>query len=198
MKYECKDFIGFFENVYSDGFCTHLIDEFERNANEWGINRQQQENAPTHMKKDLQIYLNGNNVNFKKYEKGDTYNIFWKGVQECFDRYCEDFSELKQRKISCNCMKMQKTGSGEGYHLWHSEQAEGAGNNTRVAVYMLYLNTLPNEACGETEFLYQQRRISTKENSMVIWPAAYTHMHRGNAVYGNNSKYIVTGWFNCE
>jgi hypothetical protein len=35
----------------------------------------------------------------------------------------------------------------------------------------------------------------SEENLMLIWPAAYTHAHRGNPVYGKNSKYIVTGWF---
>ena len=63
---------------------------------------------------------------------------------------------------------------------------------------MLYLNTLPEESNGETEFLYQQRRINPVENTMVLWPAAFTHSHRGNPVYGNAAKYIVTGWFYYE
>ena len=60
---------------------------------------------------------------------------------------------------------------------------------------MLYLNTLAPEEAGETEFLYQQKRIKTEENAMLIWPAAFTHTHRGNAVYGENYKYVATGWF---
>jgi hypothetical protein len=60
---------------------------------------------------------------------------------------------------------------------------------------MLYLNTLEPESAGETEFLYQQTRIQPVENTMILWPAAYTHAHRGNTVFGNTSKYIVTGWF---
>jgi hypothetical protein len=60
---------------------------------------------------------------------------------------------------------------------------------------MLYLNTLTAEEAGETEFLYQQRRLRPEENTMVIWPATFTHTHRGNAVFGERSKYIVTGWF---
>jgi hypothetical protein len=63
---------------------------------------------------------------------------------------------------------------------------------------MLYLNSLPPEANGETEFLYQQRRINPVENTMVLWPAAFTHAHRGNPVYGDHTKYIVTGWFYHE
>ena len=94
-------------------------------------------------------------------------------------------------------MKMQKTSSGGGYHVWHGEQGNGDQAN-RGLVYMLYLNTVPVEANGETEFLYQQRRINPVENTMVLWPASFTHTHRGNPVYGDNHKYIITGWFYHE
>jgi hypothetical protein len=63
---------------------------------------------------------------------------------------------------------------------------------------MLYLNTLSTEEAGETEFLYQQRRLQPTENTTVLWPAAFTHAHRGNTVFGERSKYIVTGWFYYE
>ena len=55
------------------------------------------------------------------------------------------------------------------------------------------VNTI--EDPGETEYLYQKLRIPAKENTLVIWPAGYTHPHRGNAVYGDKAKYILTGWF---
>jgi hypothetical protein len=60
---------------------------------------------------------------------------------------------------------------------------------------MLYLNSLAPEEAGETEFLYQQTRLRPQQNQMIVWPAAYTHAHRGNVVHGENCKYIVTGWF---
>ena len=90
---------------------------------------------------------------------------------------------------------MQKTNPGGGYHLWHSEQGN-EDHSARCLVYSLYLNDIDD--AGETEFLYQKLRISPKENSMVIWPAAFTHTHRGNVVHGNKSKYIITGWFYLE
>ena len=57
---------------------------------------------------------------------------------------------------------------------------------------MLYLNDIP-EGEGETEFLWQGLRVQPKAGTMLIWPAFYTHTHRGNAVY-SCSKYIATGW----
>ena len=91
-------------------------------------------------------------------------------------------------------MKMQRTDSGGGYHIWHSEQS-GGKHAERVLVYSLYLNDISETDGGETEFLYQRLRIRPEKNMMVLWPAAFTHAHRGNTVLGDESKYIVTGWF---
>ena len=198
MKFEYKDFIGVFSDVYPDGFCQHLMAEFERNQTLGaGTDRQNGEGAAKHIKNDYQIFSNGKNVNFELFNEEPTQNLFFKGLQTCFGAYAEEYSPLKDLKINCNNMKMQKTSTGGGYHVWHGEQGNGAQAN-RGLVYMLYLNTLPLEANGETEFLYQQRRINPVENTIVLWPAAFTHAHRGNPVYGDNSKYIVTGWFYHE
>jgi hypothetical protein len=198
MKYEFKDFIGVFSEVYPEGFCQHLISEFDRNQKLGaGTDRQNGEGADKHRKNDYQIFSNGKNINFESFEGNNTIDMFFTGLQNCFEVYTNEFSTLKSIKINCNNMKMQKTSSGGGYHVWHGEQGNGAQAN-RGLVYMLYLNTVPVESNGETEFLYQQRRINPVENTMVLWPAAFTHTHRGNPVYGDNHKYIITGWFYHE
>ena len=198
MNVDYKDFIGVFSEVYPEGFCEHLIAEFERNQKLGaGADRQNSESADKHIKDDYQISSNGKNINFEPFEGKNPVDVFFNGLQRCFEGYSNKFSTLKDVRINCNNMKMQKTSTGGGYHVWHGEQGNGdqAG---RGLVYMLYLNTLPEEANGETEFLYQQRRINPVENTMVLWPAAFTHAHRGNPVYGDHTKYIVTGWFYHE
>lgn len=198
MNIEYKDFIGIFSEVYPEGFCEHLIEEFERNQTLGaGTDRQNGEGAAKHRKNDYQIFSNGKNINFEPFGGKNTIDMFFKGLQHCFEVYSSEFSTLKDLDIRCNNMKMQKTSNGGGYHVWHGEQGNGDQAN-RGLVYMLYLNTLPKEANGETEFLHQQRRISPVENTMVLWPAAFTHAHRGNPVYGDHTKYIVTGWFYHE
>ena len=198
MNIEYKDFIGIFSDVYPDGFCEHLIAEFDRNQKLGaGTDRQNGEGADKHRKNDYQIFSNGKNINFEAFEGKNTVDLFFSGLQRCFEKYSNEFSVIKEGKINCNNMKMQKTSTGGGYHVWHGEQSNGEQAN-RGLVYMLYLNTLPNEANGETEFLYQQRRINPVENTMVLWPAAFTHAHRGNPVYGDAAKYIITGWFYYE
>ena len=198
MNFEYRDFIGVFSEVYPEGFCEHLISEFERNLTLGaGTDRQNGEGADKHRKDDYQIFSNGKNINFQPFEDKNTIAMFFKGLQHCFQSYSNEFSVIKDTKINCNNMKIQKTSSGGGYHVWHGEQGNGDQAN-RGLVYMLYLNTLPAEANGETEFLYQQRRINPVGNTMVLWPAAFTHAHRGNPVYGDNTKYIITGWFYHE
>lgn len=198
MKLEYKDFIGVFSEVYPEGFCEHLVSEFERNLTLGaGTDRQNSEGASKHIKNDFQIFVNGRNFNFEPFQDTNTVDLFYTGLQQCYQQYTSEFSVLKQHNLNCNSMKMQKTSSGGGYHVWHGEQGNG-DQARRGLVYMLYLNTLPEESNGETEFLYQQRRINPVENTMVLWPAAFTHSHRGNPVYGNAAKYIVTGWFYYE
>ena len=59
-------------------------------------------------------------------------------------------------------------------------------------MWNLYLNDI--EEGGETEFLDQNRRIKAQKGTMVIFPAAWTHVHRGNPPL-NKDKYIGTGWY---
>ena len=46
---------------------------------------------------------------------------------------------------------------------------------------------------GETEFLYMNKRISAKQGRIIIFPAGFTHTHRGNPPIGGE-KYIATSW----
>ncbi len=81
-----------------------------------------------------------------------------------------------------------------GYPHWHSEQFPQAGHNEalhRVVLYMFYLNDV--EEGGETEFFYQNRKLTPKRGTMVIAPAGFTHSHRGN-MPTSGDKYIATSW----
>ena len=200
---EHKDFIGYYHNLYPEGYCQHLIEQFNL-LEEKGIgsNRQRGEGAHKHVKDDYQIGINFRNHNlepFKWFEgdvefERDPGDIFFDGLQKCYDEYSTKYSILRENgNIRASVMKMQRTGPGGGYHVWHGEQGPGTLAN-RCVVYMVYLNTLERDG-GETEFLYQRARIAPKENLMLLWPASYTHAHRGNPVLGEQSKYIVTGWF---
>lgn len=193
-----EDFIKMHHGVYPDGYCQHLINEFERLTQSGaGTNRQIGEGAARHRKDDLQLELNAGVHAVAPFEDKPAIGIFFEGLQACYDDYATQFSVLKQGRIHGTHMKMQRTNPGGGYHIWHGEQGNG-DHADRVLVYMLYLNSLGDGEGGETEFLYQRCRIVPQANTMLLWPAAFTHAHRGNTVLGNQSKYIVTGWFYYE
>jgi hypothetical protein len=195
MKTEYRDFIGIYKNVYPEGYCDHLIADFERLVNSGaGTNRQNGEGTPRHAKDDMQLGLNYGTQSTAAFCAQSPEEIFFKGLQRCFDHYSGQYSVLKQDKINTTIMKMQRTDPGGGYHIWHCEHSGGKFAE-RVLVYSLYLNDISETDGGETEFLYQRLRIRPEKNMVILWPAAFTHTHRGNTVLGDDSKYIVTGWF---
>jgi hypothetical protein len=80
-----------------------------------------------------------------------------------------------------------------GYYQWHTERGSSQSIiNDRHLVFMTYLNDV-NDG-GETEWYYQKLKIKPQKGLTVIWPADWTHTHRGIAS-ATESKYIVTGWF---
>ena len=62
---------------------------------------------------------------------------------------------------------------------------------TRAFVVQLYLNDI--EEGGETEFLYIGKRIPARAGRLIIFPAGFTHAHRGNPPLGQ-TKYICSSW----
>jgi hypothetical protein len=81
-----------------------------------------------------------------------------------------------------------------GYPYWHCEHYPKAGSVDplhRVLLFSIYLND--GFAEGETEFLYQQRKIVPRTGDLLVAPAFFTHTHRGNRPRGGD-KYIATSW----
>jgi len=92
-------------------------------------------------------------------------------------------------------INLQRYSDGRGgYPYWHCElfprDAHGETLH-RHLLWTVYLND--GFADGETEFLYQQRRITPKTGALLIAPAAFTHTHRGNRPRGGD-KVIATSW----
>lgn len=96
------------------------------------------------------------------------------------------------RPGSVNLQKYLK-GSG-GYHHWHSEiypQNASCESLHRVLLWQFYLNDVLEG--GETEFLYQKRKVAPKKGRLVIAPAGFTHTHKGH-IPVSGDKYIATSW----
>lgn len=92
-------------------------------------------------------------------------------------------------------INLQRYSAGRGgYPYWHCELYPRDANAEplhRHLLWTIYLNDGFGE--GETEFLYQQRKVVPKTGSLLIAPTAFTHTHRGNTPR-QGDKYIATSW----
>lgn len=86
---------------------------------------------------------------------------------------------------------IQKYFPGQAYHGLHCENVGNAGNN-RCLVWMIYLNTVTDG--GGTYFSNYDKTLDAVQGDVVIWPAYWTHMHKG-IPSPTETKYIATGWF---
>lgn len=95
------------------------------------------------------------------------------------------------RGLMVSGAKIQKTLPQQGYHVWHCEHCNCPSSSKSLLAWAIFLNDV--EEGGELEFLYQSLRIKPKRGDIVLWPAGFTHMHRGNPPLKGEKK-IITGW----
>ena len=88
-----------------------------------------------------------------------------------------------------NIQKYLKNG---GFKKFHSEKFGSSIALKRHLVFMTYLNDVED---GGTSFKYQGIDIPAKKGLTLIWPAYWTHTHKG-IISKTKEKYIVTGWLN--
>lgn len=104
-------------------------------------------------------------------------------------------ANLARTCLRPGAINLQWYSAGEGgYPYWHCElypRDAGAETLHRHLLWTLYLNE--DFAEGETEFLFQQRKIQPRTGSLLIAPTAFTHTHRGNPPQGGD-KFIATSW----
>lgn len=189
VDYTLGNFVGIFKNAFTKEFCEQVIKQYEDMAESGhGKTRFAVENAARTIKDDTQVFADDiDYIPLRKSTKKFN-ELFWNTY---FPIYEQEYSTLKDSERHCNyAFKIQKTKIGGGYHVWHYESS-GREHCQRLLTWILYLNDVHEG--GETEFLYQHMRVKPEQGTLVIWPAAFTHTHRGNPPL-SNEKYIVTGW----
>ena len=119
--------------------------------------------------------------------------ILMKSLSKHTRKYIEENEEL--RYISTWGIKdtynLQRYYPKQGYTYLHCENYN-MNSNKRVLVWMFYLNTVNDD--GETYFSNYDLKVNPVEGRLVIWPAYWTHCHKG-IVSNTETKYIATGWF---
>ena len=119
------------------------------------------------------------------------YNIHLQAILDSYKQKYEWADQVKYYKI-VEDMSIQHYKPGEGFYRWHMENTGHGFTIDRHLVFMTYLNDVENAG---TEFLYfPDLKIQARKGLTLIWPAGWTHTHRG-VVSNVDEKYIITGWF---
>ena len=187
IKITHNQFIGMYENVLSEDTCKNIIELFEGDLkNKVGMSGDKQFFRDKMERHDFSKAYSSNQLDNKIVE---TVN---QALEKSIILYSDEFWIVRQLKATSTEIKLQKTPPRGVYHVWHCEQ----GNKkyaSIVLVWTIYLNDIPDGE-GETEFLWQGLRVKPKAGTVCIFPASFTHTHRGNPVYSCD-KYIATGWY---
>tara|TARA_R110002153_G_scaffold37980_1_gene110739 strand:+ start:4063 stop:4680 length:618 start_codon:yes stop_codon:yes gene_type:complete len=187
---DINNFIGVYDNYITEEDCNKAIELFENQSKfNRTINRVGGENASILQKKDQQYFASGNNIDIWWDQLKPmifNYEIAWKNY--LLNTGAEDAYGVP---FNFTNLKIQKTLPTEGYHMWHIEHNKGFPTEARAFVFSIYLNDV--EEGGETEFLHFSKRVKPKTGRIVIWPAAFPYVHRGNPPL-SGKKYILTSW----
>ena len=188
------NFIGVYDNYITEEECNKAIKLFEDQDNfNRTVNRIGGEKASILQKQDQQFFASPNNIDIWWSDLKPmmlNFDIAWKHYVKntgADDAYGVPFHFTN--------LKIQKTLPTEGYHVWHIEPGQGYDNEARAFVFSIYLNDV--EEGGETEFLHFSKRVKPKAGRIVIWPAAFPYLHRGNPPL-SGEKYILTSWMNIR
>ena len=172
--FDITDFIGVFPKAVDSDFCDYLC-QYVDHASQLAPRNY------THVK-DKQICLDA-------FSPGEAKGLM-EYVNGCLFYYINEISYLTNFSYVSALVLLQKTEPTQGYHMFHGENINWNVSD-RTMAWMVYLNDV--EEGGETEWLYQQRKIKPEKGTVVIWPGSFTHLHRGNPPM--SEKYIATGWY---
>ena len=191
QTHEINNFIGIFDNYFPDITIDATLKWFEQEEKKKRVmSRLQSEKVSSNIKSDQSCVL--------RFNEHDGWLQEIPGLAEnlmtAINIYLEEVplkEYVETKELEFNNMKIQKTSPGGGYHVWHVEACYTLDMLKRVLVFTVYLNDI--EEGGETEFLYQNVRVKPVKGRVVIWPAYFPYVHRGNPPL-KNDKYILTSW----
>ena len=108
--------------------------------------------------------------------------------------YCDQYPQLKTIPWELTeDFNIQWYPKGGGFKALHCERGSAHFQCMgRVMAWMTYLNDIKEG--GETYFETQSCQVKPTKGLTLIWPADWTHMHKGLPA-PNEEKIIVTGWY---
>ena len=181
------NFIGAWEMKSS--ICNEIISYYEKNKDKQaqGVTGIGKINLETKNRKDISISpqeldLKGNEI----------FNEYFKILFQFYKDYNKQWPFLASMvsKLEIGRFNIGKYMKGQHFQKIHTERST-LGSLHRLLAFMTYLNNVDDG--GSTYFSHYDLYIKPKKGLTIIWPAEWTHAHKGNIV-NSGSKYIITGW----
>mgnify|MGYP003668555377 FL=1 len=182
------DFNSFIHgNFINLEICDSLINVFNSNKKfqvPGGIHKNEKYLVDKKYKDSMDLDIDPTDSNFTDYKKE---------LSKVLKNYCNKYdaiNSLDYFTVTKNIVIQHYKKEG-GFKQWHSERGSKLSQD-RVLVFMTFLNDCKN---GGTQFKYQNLTVPAKKGLTLIWPAEWTHTHKGQ-ISKEEEKYIITGWFN--
>jgi hypothetical protein len=196
------DFIHRVPNLLSKEFCKDLIELFEKSNLKHkgasyvmnnGVVKTLKENT-TKKSTDISIYQG-----FTQDAKEEGEPEWLEFIQyinykltKGLDSYVIEHPDLANvQKFVLEGYNIQRYLPGEGFFNWHCENPGYTNGGDRILAWMIYLNDLE---AGGTHFKSQNHTEKAEAGKFVMWPAFWTHFHKGQ-ISETETKYIITGWY---
>jgi len=164
------------ENYIDLSLCDKMVEEFQRQTGEW-----------TNSARGYHLISSEN-------MESQSRSIYKQEIRQVLRRYVSVYADAFEGFASLTLeepFNLQKYYPEHHYSVWHCENNGQPAFKNRVLAFMTYLNDV--EDGGETEFMYQNMKVTPKKGKTLMWPAYFTHTHRG-LPSKTETKYIVTGW----
>ena len=181
------NFIGCW-NLNDVNLCSNIVDFFENNKESHtkgsgisGVDEKRKKST------DMNIHPKNLNKDEFKYLREYINKLFI-----CYQDYKKIWPFLNQTLsvLDVPGFNIQKYEKGGHFAAMHCERGSIPVMH-RVLAWMTYLNDV--EDGGETYFEHFDLKIKPEVGKTLIWPAEWTHSHRGE-ILNSGLKYIVTGW----
>ena len=124
----------------------------------------------------------------------EAFKAYFDQLFQCFKNYVEEWNFLNKisERLEISSFNLQRYKTGQHFKEIHTERSS-LETLHRIFAFMTYLNDV--QEGGSTYFSYYDLEIQPKKGLTLIWPAEWTHAHRGN-ILKKGTKHIITGWIN--
>ena len=176
--------------INPQSICDELIDYFElkRNRQKAGVSGA---GKNTDIKNSVDISMSPKEI---KLPGNEVFEQYFNNLFSCYKDYTTQWPFLTKfaGNLEIGEFNLQRYHAGQHFQSLHTERAS-LHTLHRIFAWMTYLNDVDEEEGGSTFFSHYDLEIQPKKGLTLIWPAEWTHAHKGSLLHAD-SKYIITGW----